>query len=51
MGGFGQHFLHDALDLAQFIHQVDLGMEAAGGINDNDVGTFLQAHFNGIVGY
>jgi hypothetical protein len=29
----GQFFLHDAMHLLQFLHQVVLGVQAAGGVN------------------
>ena len=37
MRGIGHHFFDDPADLAQFFHQVGLIVQAAGGIDNDDI--------------
>ena len=46
------HLLGDhPADLAQLVHEVVLGVQAAGGVHDHDVGAALAAAGDGIEGH
>src|SRR3954471_7707853 len=40
--------LDDALDLAELVHQADLVVQAAGGVDDDDVDLLLDARLDGV---
>src|SRR6476469_4638653 len=46
----GALLLDDALDLAELVHEADLVVEAAGGVDDDDVDLLLDTGFDGVEG-
>ena len=47
----GHEFLHDLLDFAQFVHESDFVVEAASGVDDDDIGLFGDGGLEGVVGH
>lgn len=47
---YGSLAFHDALDLAQLVHQARFILQAAGGVNNDDVDPVLPAHFHSFEG-
>lgn len=51
VGSVGHEFLHDLFDFAQFVHESDFVVEAASGVDDDDIGLFGDGGLEGVVGH